>query len=390
MIDPGESTLNMDFDTPVDRRGTSSEKWEKYEGRDILPLWVADMDFRSPEAVIAALQQRVAHGVFGYTNPPCELVGVVCAMLEDLYSWSVEPEWIIWLPGLVSGLNVACRTAGHEGDEIMTATPGYPPFLTAPGFADRRLKTLPVIDEGNRWGFDFDRLSQSLTAKTTLFLLCNPFNPVGRVLDEEELIRLAEIFAGKDRIICSDEIHCGLILDPARRHIPLATLDPVIAERTITLMAPSKTFNIPGLGCSFAVISHEPLRRRFRRAMAGIVPHVNALGFTAALAAYRDSSAWHAALLSYLRGNSRLVEDAVARLPGLSMHSVEGTYLAWIDTRPTGLEDPADFFEKAGVGLSDGRYFDGPGFVRLNFGCPRETLKEALRRMAQALEGLTL
>ncbi len=390
MIDPGESTLNMDFDTPVDRRGTSSEKWEKYEGRDILPLWVADMDFRSPEAVIDALQHRVAHGVFGYTNPPCELVEVVCAMLEDLYSWSVEPEWIIWLPGLVSGLNVACRTAGHEGDEILTATPVYPPFLTSPGFADRRLKTLPVIDEGNRWGFDFDRLSQSLTAKTTLFLLCNPFNPVGRVLDEDELIRLAEIFAGKDRIICSDEIHCGLILDPARRHIPLATLDPEIAERTITLMAPSKTFNIPGLGCSFAVISHEPLRRRFRRAMAGIVPHVNALGFTAALAAYRDSSAWHAALLSYLRGNSLLVEDAVARFPGLSMHSVEGTYLAWIDTRPTGLEDPADFFEKAGVGLSDGRYFDGPGFVRLNFGCPRETLKEALRRMAQALEGLTL
>ncbi len=379
-----------DFDTPVDRRGTFSEKWDKYKGRDILPLWVADMDFRSPDAVIQALEQRVAHGVFGYTDPPDELVEVVCSMLWDLYSWSVEPDWIVWLPGLVSGLNVACRAAGSEGDAIMTAVPIYPPFLTAPGHANRQVKTIPMIDRGNRWIMDLDCLRDTLTPRTSLFLLCNPHNPNGRAFDADELYALAERFAGNDRIICSDEIHCGLILDPDKRHIPLASLSPEIAARTITLMAPSKTFNIPGLGCSYAVISHRPLRKRFRQAMAGIVPPVNLLGFTAALAAYRDSSAWHVVLLNYLRQNSLLVEETISGLPGLSMHSVEATYLAWIDTRPTGLKDPAAFFEDAGVGLSDGKYFGVPGFVRLNFGCPRSILQEALRRMAKAMETLAI
>jgi len=386
MIRSGNSSLTQDFDTVIDRRGTASEKWDKYEGRDILPLWVADMDFRSPEAVIQALQQRVAHGVYGYTDAPRELLEVVCSMLRDLYSWSVEPDWIVWLPGLVSGINVACRAAGRDGDEIVTAVPIYPPFLTAPGNANRQVKTIPMVDTGSRWIMDLDRLGSVVTSRTSLFLLCNPHNPNGRAFDADELSALAEGFAGKDRIICSDEIHCGLILDSDKRHIPLATLSPEIAERTITLMAPSKTFNIPGLGCSFAVISHRPLRKRFRQAMAGIVPPVNALGFTAALAAYRDSSEWHAALLDYLRENSLLVEEAITHLPGLSMHSVEATYLAWIDTRPTGLSAPAAFFENAGVGLSDGKYFGEPGFVRLNFGCPKSILKEALRRMSRAME----
>lgn len=389
-MNTGDSTLSVDFDAVIDRRGTSSEKWDKYQGCDILPLWVADMDFRSPEAVITALQKRVAHGIFGYTDPPAELVEVVCSMLKDLYDWAVEPDWLVWLPGLVSGLNVACRAAGQEGDEIMTAIPVYLPFLTAPGHAKRQLKTVPMFDNGQRWAFDFDRLRDSLTPRTSLFLLCNPHNPVGRAFDRDELSTLAALLEGENRIICSDEIHCGLILDSEKRHIPLATLSPEIAERTITLMAPSKTFNIPGLGCSFAVISNRLLRKQFARAMAGIVPPVNALGFTAALAAYRDGQPWQTALLAYLRENSLLVEEAVARLPGLSMHSVEATYLAWIDTRPLGLEDPEGFFEKGGVGLSDGRYFGEPGFVRLNFGCPRVTLKEALERISRAVESRTV
>jgi cystathionine beta-lyase len=381
-------TFSIDFDTPIDRRGTSSEKWGKYEGRDILPLWVADMDFRSPDAVIKALQERVAHGVFGYTDPPLELVEVVRSMLWDLYSWSVEPNWIVWLPGLVSGLNVACRAVGREGDEVMTAIPIYPPFLTAPGNANRKLLTFPVLDDKQRWLLDFDRFRNSLTPKTSLLLLCNPFNPVGRVLEKQELTKLAEIFEGKERIICSDEIHCGLILDADKRHVPIATLDPSIAERTITLMAPSKTFNIPGLGCSFAVISNGKLRKRFYKAMAGIVPPVNALGFTAAIAAYRNGHSWHEALLNYLRGNSLFVKEAIAGISGLSMNHVEATYLAWIDARSTGIDDPASFFENAGVGLSDGKYFNGPGFVRLNFGCPRVILVEAMKRITRAIESI--
>jgi len=375
----------FDFDTPVERRGTASLKWEKYKGRDIIPLWVADMDFRSPPAVISALKQRVEDGVFGYTIVSDELNEVVTAMLESRYAWKVQPEWLVWLPGLVTGLNVACRAVGEDGDDVMTAVPVYPPFLTAPVHFRRNLIKVALKEQDSRWQFDFDRLEQSITAKTRLFLLCNPHNPVGRVFQQAELVALAAICRRHDMVICSDEIHCDLILDREKRHIPAATLDPEVAARTITLMAPSKTYNLPGLGCAFAVIPDMNLRQKFKQAMAGIVPGVNVLGYTAARAAIKDGAGWHAALLSYLRGNRDVVEQAVGRMPNLSMAPVEATYLAWIDVRGAGLKNPSAFFEEAGVGLQDGSEFDGPGFVRLNFGCSRNLLKKALDRMAAAL-----
>jgi len=375
-----------DFDTPVERRRTASLKWEKYKGRDIIPLWVADMDFRSPPAVINALKQRVDYGVFGYTVAAEELVEVVVAMLKSKYAWHVQPEWLVWLPGLVSGLNVACRAVGQPGDDVMTAVPVYPPFLTAPGHFHRNLIKVALKEENNRWEFDFDRMEQSVTAKTRLFILCNPHNPTGRVYDREELAALADICRKHDMVICSDEIHCDLILDRTRRHIPTATLDPEIAARTITLMAPSKTYNIPGLGCAFAVISEKNLRRQFKKAMDGIVPDVNALGYTAAQAAFAGGGDWLAALLEYLRGNRDAVDQAVGRRPDLSMAPVEATYLAWIDVRRAGLKNPSAFFENAGVGVQNGIEFDGPGFMRLNFGCARSLLQEALRRMTAVLD----
>lgn len=377
--------MNFDFDTPFDRRDTASMKWDKYKGKDILPMWVADMDFRSPPVVIEALRRRVDHGVFGYTEAPDELINTVLGMLETDYSWQVEPEWILWLPGLVTGLNVACRTVGESGDNVMTTIPVYPPFLSAPGNFDRNLITVPLERRSNHWQFDFDRLEATITPRTQLFTLCNPHNPVGRVFTQTELSTLAGICAKHDMIICSDEIHCGLILDENKSHIPTATLDPEIARRTITLMAPSKTYNLPGLGCSFAIISDTHLRQDFRKAMAGIVPLVNTFGFTAALAAYRHGHQWRASLLDYLRTNRNRVINAIRDMPGLSLGNVEATYLAWIDTRETGIENPTRFFEDAGVGLSDGKDFKGDGFVRLNFGCQQSTLNEALKRMKRAL-----
>jgi len=375
----------FDFDAVLERRGTASLKWEKYRGRDIIPLWLADMDFLSPPAVIRALQQRVADGIFGYTVAPQELNAVVVAMLASRYDWKVNPEWLVWLPGLVTGLNVACRAVGEDDDDVMSAVPVYPPFLTAPAHSRRNLIKVPLKEENNRWQFDFELLARSVTSATRLFILCNPHNPVGRVYTRDELAALADLCRKHDIVICSDEIHCDLILDGEKRHIPTATLDPETAARTITLMAPSKTFNVPGLGCAFAVISEEKLRARFKKAMAGIVPGVNALGYAGARAAFEDCADWHAALLEYLRGNRDTVAQRVARMPQLSMGPVEATYLAWIDTRAAGLKNPAAFFEAAGVGLQDGIEFDGPGFVRLNFGCPRSLLKEALDRMAAAM-----
>jgi cysteine-S-conjugate beta-lyase len=234
---------------------------------------------------------------------------------------------------------------------------------------------------------DWDALRRAMTPdhRNALFLLCNPQNPTGRVFNREELTTLAQLCLRNDLIVCADEIHCDLILDPCVRHTPFASLDAQVADRTITLMAPSKSFNIPGLGCAFAVISNPKLRQSFKRAMEGIVPHVNVMGFVAAQAAYTKGWPWMAALLDYLRGNRDRVIEVVNQLPGLHMGPVEGTYLAWIDTRGSGIEDPVRFFENAGVGLSDGVAFGTPGFVRLNFASPRALLTEAMARVRQAM-----
>jgi len=375
----------FDFDTVVDRDMTDSCKWGKYQGRDVLPLWVADMDFRSASAIIEALHERVSHGVFGYTLASAELVAAVQASLLADYGWEVRPEWIVWLPGLVSGLNVLCRTVGRPGDETITFTPIYPPFMSAPVLADRRLVKVPLVLRNGRWEADLETLEQSITQRTSLLLLCSPHNPVGRVWSTAELSQFAAVANRHDLIIGSDDIHAGLVLDQDKRHVPIATLAPNVAARTITLMAPSKTFNIPGLGCSFAVISDLQLRRAFCGVMEGIVPDVNLLGYVAARAAYEKGAEWHRALLAYLRGNRDLVEREVSTMPGLTIAHVEATYLAWIDARQTGIADPARFFEAAGVGLSDGADFGSPGFLRLNFGCSRSLLVEALERMRGAL-----
>jgi cystathionine beta-lyase len=379
------SESNFDFDRLVDRTATGSEKWDRYAGRGIIPLWVADMDFRSPPPVIAALHERVEHGVFGYTHPPESLVEAVMEHLKRDFDWQIRPDWLVWLPGLVCGLNVLCRAAGGEGDEIITFTPVYPPFMSAPELSRRRTVKVPLRQIRGRWVADLEGLERAITPRTKLLLLCSPHNPVGRVWSREELIQFAAVAERHDLIIGSDDIHAGLILDEGVRHIPVATLSPETARRTITLMAPSKTYNIPGLGCSFAVIGDPQLRKDFIRAAGRIVPHVNLLGYTAAEAAFRHGEAWRQALLEYLRGNRDLVEREIGTVPGLKITHVEATYLAWIDTRDTGIADPSRFFEDAGVGLSDGADFDAPGFVRLNFGCSRALLATALQRISAAV-----
>jgi cystathionine beta-lyase len=375
----------FDFDRPIDRRGTASLKWEKYAHRDIIPLWVADMDFMPPTAVLDALKKRIDHGVLGYTRPPASLVATVVDMLQQQFSWVIQPEWIVWLPGLVTGINVACRTAGNDGDAVVTAVPVYPPFLSAPQLARRGLITVPMRWDDHGWHWDLEALEARLTPATRLLLLCSPHNPVGRAFRRDELLDLIDICERHDLVICSDEIHGDLILDPASRHIPTATISPAARDRCITLMAPSKTFNIPGLGCSFAVIGNDRLRHRFRQAMAGIVPDVNVLGYTAAEAAYRDGWDWHMALLEYLRQNRDLVFREIGRMPPLQTTLPEATYLTWIDARGLEMENPTAFFEAAGVGLSDGKDFGAAGYVRLNFGCRRALLEDALARMRQAV-----
>ena len=373
----------FDFEHVPERRGSDSVKWNKYAGQDVLPLWIADMDFASPPPVLAALQARVARGDLGYAEPWPALVEAVQAYCQRHYDWRVEADWLVWLPGLVCGINLACRSVDGE---VLTATPVYPPFLSAPGLSGRGLVRVSLREEGGRWSWDFAALEAAVTPATRLLLLCHPHNPVGRAWDADELQALAEYAARHDLVVCSDEIHCDLVLDPERHHVPFARLGEDAARRSITLMAPSKTYNIAGLGCSLAIIPDPALRRRYQAARRGIVPDVNVLAFTACASALLEGEAWRQDLLAVLRANRDRVEAAVSAMPGLSLGHVEATYLAWIDARGLGVDAPVEFFEAAGVGLSDGRDFGLPGWVRLNFGCAPALLDQALDRMRAACQ----
>ncbi len=384
--------MTFTFDQPIERRNTGCMKWGTY-GEDVLPMWVADMDFRSPEPVVQALLRRVEHGVFGYAHPTVELAAVICDRMQRLYNWAVSPDQIVFLPGVVSAINVACRAFGESGDGVLVQTPVYPPFLSAPANHSLALQTAPLIpvvqDHAIRYEIDYEAFEVVIAPRTRLFILCHPHNPTGCEYSPEQLTRLAETCMRHGVIIVSDEIHCELLLG-GTRHTPMASLEPEFANHCITLMAPSKTFNIPGLNCCFAIVPNPEHRRRLTQAGAGIVPTMNALGLTAALAAYRDGGAWLAALLDYLTANRDLLVDYIGKLlPTVRTTIPQATYLAWLDCRDAGLPgNPFEFFlHKAKVALSDGAAFGpgGQGFVRLNFGCPRSQLVEALERMNVAL-----
>ncbi len=392
--------MSFDFDTVPARLGTDSQKWQKYPDRYILPMWVADMDFRASPAILAALHERVEHGIFGYARPVQSTVDAVVNACASRYGWTIQPSWIVWLPGLVCGLNVTAQAFAAPGDEVLCLTPVYPPFMTAPKNSGRVALTVPLaLREGptgladGTWEIDWAALEAAVTPRTKLFFLCNPHNPVARVFRRDELARLADFCAHHDLVLCSDEIHCDLILDPALPHLPTALVAPEHAARTVTLMAPSKTYNVPGLGTSFAIIPDAALRARFVRATAGIVAEVTCLGYSACEAAYRDSEDWRQALLATLRANRDRIVAAIrdGELPGVKLAApIEATYLAWFDVSALGLADPIAHFEAHGIGLSDGAFFGAArgSHVRLNFGCPPATLAEGLRRMAAAIAAL--
>ena len=375
---------DFDFDHLIDRQGSWSDKWSKYAGTDILPMWVADTDFRSPEAVIEALKTRVDHGIFGYTRTPETLNQIFTDRMKQLYDWTISAEDLVWLPGLVCGLNLATRALSSSEQGVITAKPIYPPFISAPAGSSRALTTIPMNDRV----IDFDALEKAITAETKLLLFCNPHNPGGGVYRREELERLVKIIINNDLLICSDEIHCDLILEPELHHTPIASLNEEIASRTVTLMAPSKTWNIAGLACSVAIIQSTELRERFKQVRRGIVPDVNLLGYTAAEASYSLGDDWNRAQCEYLRANRDYLLAEIAHIPGLTMQLNEATYLAWIDATQLGVENPQRLFESHGLGLSDGQDFGAPGFVRLNFGCPRSRVEEAVQRMKQAVDSL--
>lgn len=380
--------MQYDFDMVRERRGTDSTKWERY-GDDVIPLWVADMDFVSAEPVIRALHQRVEHGIFGYTHPTEELRQVIQERLKKLYQWDVQDEELFFLPSLVTGINLSFLACTSPGDGVVVHPPVYHHFITDPIIHGRSVIDPPLVQNGDSYEVDFDAFEKSIADRTKIFILCNPHNPVARVYTLRELERMAEICLRHKLIICSDEIHCDLLY-PGYHHIPFATLSSEVADRTITLMAPSKTFNLAGLGCGFAIIKNHELQKIVQTTSHGIVPHVNIMGHVAALAAFKDGQDWLEQVMHYLKENRDFLSQYVQKnLPHIRMTKMEATYLAWLDCRNAGIPgNPFKFFLKeAKVALSDGVDFGrgGEGFVRLNFACARKSLIEALDRMRNAI-----
>ncbi len=372
-----------EFDRRIDRSGTSSAKWDQYQGRDVLPFWVADMDFEAPDFLLDAVRARLEHKVFGYTRIPDALVAAFQGWLKRNYQWQVPEEWLVWIPGVVTGLNLAAMATAQPNGAVLIPIPVYYPFLSVPANAGQRSIEVPMERDGNRWVMDIDALEAATDAETRILMIANPQNPTGRVYDQAELQELAAFAERHGLVICCDEIHCGILLDPAARHRPIASLDPAIAERSISLYAATKAYNVPGLSCAVAVIPDAGLRRRFNKARRGLTPFIGPLAYAASEAAFNDDSGWLDRLLTYLRGN----HERVLAVAGERMTPVEGTYLAWMDVRDLGLDDPGAYFEGFGLGLSDGAAFGGPGFVRFNFGCPRSLLEAGLARFSAAIDG---
>lgn len=375
----------FDFDTPVDRSNTGSVKWDRYRSTGILPMWVADTDFKAPPAIIEALQERAAHGVFGYTRVQNRLADLVVERMQRLYQWQIKPGWITWIPGVVGGLNLACRSVGDAGSPVMTPAVIYPHFPEAPQQIDRPPLPVPMVQRGKRWIMDLDWMAENLDGESKLLLFCNPHNPGGSVYSHAELTRLAELAERHDFVIASDEIHCDLILEPGLKHIPIASLNTDIERRSITLMSVSKSFNLAGLSCAFAIIPDRQLRQKFNNQRTGIIGYTNLFGLTAMQAAFEHGEAWNRQLIEYLRGNRDFLIREINAVKGLKLDSVEATYLAWIDVSGLGLDNPHRFFEKAGVGMSPGKEYGDKRFMRLNFGCPRSLLEEAVSRIGNAV-----
>lgn len=368
-----------DFDQQIDRRNSHSTKWDKYHGRDILPFWIADMDFAVPDFIRDALYARLDHPIIGYTKPPAALTEAFQGWLQYHYQWSIPEEWVVWLPGVVPGMNMAARCLGLE-EKVMIPTPVYYPFLEIADNVQRQDVRVPLLLDRGRWQMDLDRM-QTLVDGVKMVSIANPQNPTGRAYTLAELQALADFIQRNDLILVSDEIHCNIVLAEESQHLPVAQWLPDIAHRTISLFAATKTYNIPGLGCAAAVIPDADLRAQFQAQEAGLVPGIGPLNLVASEAAFNDRSDWLNQLLGQLRANAA----KLATVAGTRMTKVEATYLAWINIADLGLNDVEAHFESHGLGISDGAQFGHPDYIRFNFACPDAMLNQGLERLNKAL-----
>ena len=387
--------MKYDFDEVIERRGTDCLKWDAVQQRwgrnDLLPLWVADMDFRTPPCVMNALRRRLEHEILGYTLPCAEWSEAICRWLERRHDWKVSPEELTFIPGVVRGQAFVLQCFTQPGDKVVVMTPVYHPFFLVTEAMGRTIVRSPLLLQEGQYQIDFDRLRADMQGCKVL-ILCNPHNPGGRVWTVDELRRIADICEEQDVLVISDEIHCDLTFPPYKHH-PFVEAAPRAAVRTITLMAPSKALNMPGLGSSFSVIQHEELNRRFQAFMeAGEFNEGHCLAYLGTAAAYAEGEEWLEQMLDYVKANIDYTEQFLAEhIPSMGMIRPQASYLIYLDCRKLHLPQPELvklFVEKAHLALNDGTVFgpEGEGFMRLNVGCPRSILAEALQRLEQAVK----
>ncbi|MDD3265560.1 MAG: PatB family C-S lyase [Burkholderiales bacterium] len=382
----------MNFDEIVERKIAHSRKWCKYPNKDIIPLWIADMDFKAAPEIVNDLQSILDHQIYGYNDFNKVVVQNLVKYVDRKLSWITSHADYMFLPGMVAGINVACRALTNEGDAILTATPIYPPFMSSVKLASRKLVKLPleIVDGHYSWNFTkLEELLSDTALKIKLILLCNPHNPVGRVWNKDELENIAALAKKYNVYICSDEIHYGLVLDKNKKHIPIASLNDDSKMRTLTLMAQSKTFNLAGLDCAYMIAANPEIRAKLAKITTGLFFSPNIFGLSATNTAITKCDDWHDELIAYLNNNLTEIIKYVSQWQDIEMIRQEATYLAWLDCRKFAskhnINNIHKWFEENGVGLGDGSDFDADGFVRINFATQRAVLIEALQRMKDAI-----
>lgn len=395
--------MKYNFDQQRNRYHTDSIKWDEvgsiFGTADLLPMWVADMDFAAAEPILKALHQRIDHGVFGYTVAGAGVRQAVIDRMKSKYGWEVKPEWLIFTPGIVSGLSFAVKAYTKVGDHVVIQSPVYHPFMDATVNNGCQIVNSQLRLNGSRYEMDYDSFQQAFEpqngnpSRTSLYILCSPHNPVGRVWSREELMRAGQIAISHGAIVISDEIHGELVFRGAQ-HVPFASISEEFAQNSVVFIAPSKTFNLAGLAASVAIIPNEKLRQQYQLAASGFMGGVNTLGLTALEAAFREGDEWLEQLLVYLEDNVQFTLDYLAQhIPEVKAVKPEGTYLMWLDFTRLGMDDSRlrDWMRyKVKLGLNDGITFGpgGEGHRRINVACPRALLHEALQRLEQAVRRL--
>lgn len=370
--------MAFDFDTPTNRLETDSIRWDSFNSKAVLPLWVADMDFKSPPCVIEALNNRVQQGIYGYTHSPHQMNSMIAGYLQEQYQWQVDPEWIVILPSVVSGLYTAVQQLTESDESVLIPNPIYHHLRLACTSANRLFQEMPLELKDGRWVLRSDQLPDLISNKTKLALFCNPQNPGSTVFTREELTEFGSFCVQNNLWICSDEIHAGLVLDKDQKHIPLASISKAVSEKTVTLMSLNKTFNFPGIGLAWAVAENPVLRKAIQVGLHQTIALPSLLAYTATMAAIKEGEPWRQELIKYLSGNRDLIYQKINSIKGLSISKMEGSYLAWIDCTTLKHQNPYQLFLENGLATSPGSQFNREQFVRLNFGTQRAKLNQAL------------